>query len=280
MACQRTERMCECGQTFRGHTTRCAACRATERTCECGRTFRGHNRRCWPCRQMDLPAAGRNARYIARKNVRRARKNAAQVVGPVPAPVYAAILASGPCVYCGAPAAHVDHVRPLSRGGAEHPDNLAPACEWCNLSKKDRLLIEWRPDRVAYGVAHHPAVAAELAREAAAELADKATFSEDQAHVTSLAVIPGYAEPEARYSEGWHCRKCGVFNVADDPLCPCPVAGSAAGPVDTRESAWTEPGDAERAAEIEQDAAERAELAREYADEQREGGTEDGSVQQ
>lgn len=41
----------------------------------------------------------------------------------------------GRCVYCGAPATHVDHVVPLSRGGATHPANCVAACAACNLEK-------------------------------------------------------------------------------------------------------------------------------------------------
>jgi hypothetical protein len=82
----------------------------------------------------------------------------------VSAEVYAAVRAEGPCVYCGAPVEHVDHVRPLARGGWEHRDNLVPACAWCNGSKGDRLLTEWRPDRVEHGALASPLVAAELAR--------------------------------------------------------------------------------------------------------------------
>lgn len=95
------------------------------------------------------------------KGRRRARAAAAQINGPVPAEVYAAILAEGVCVYCAAPATHVDHVRPLSRGGWEHEDNLVPACAWCNLSKGALLLTEWLPDRVEHAASVSPKVAAE-----------------------------------------------------------------------------------------------------------------------
>ena len=67
-------------------------------------------------------------------------------------------------MYCGGAAAHVDHVRPLSQGGAEWEENLVPACQGCNLSKGDRLLSAWLPERVAYGVACSPKVAAEAVR--------------------------------------------------------------------------------------------------------------------
>lgn len=37
----------------------------------------------------------------------------------------------------------VDHIRPLSRGGSNWPDNLACACASCNRSKNDKTLDEW-----------------------------------------------------------------------------------------------------------------------------------------
>jgi len=98
-------------------------------------------------------------------NTRRARKLAAQVAGPIPFAVYLAIIKSGPCVYCGAPATTVDHIRPLSRGGCEVPENLVPACQSCNFSKNDGLLTEWRPDRVARGIATSRLVRAEYERQ-------------------------------------------------------------------------------------------------------------------
>lgn len=47
------------------------------------------------------------------------------------------------CVYCGAEAAHLDHVVPISKGGADAAHNLLPACANCNLSKGARSLAEW-----------------------------------------------------------------------------------------------------------------------------------------
>jgi len=45
----------------------------------------------------------------------------------------------GKCWMCGAPWEHIDHVKPLSRGGSHWPANLRPACAACNQSKRD----EW-----------------------------------------------------------------------------------------------------------------------------------------
>ena len=39
------------------------------------------------------------------------------------------------CQTCGAPAEHVDHIRPLHNGGSDQPGNLAAACAECNLRK-------------------------------------------------------------------------------------------------------------------------------------------------
>ena len=49
------------------------------------------------------------------------------------------------CAYCGVVAKlHQEHVIPISRGGRHSIGNLLPACARCNLSKHDRLLVEWR----------------------------------------------------------------------------------------------------------------------------------------
>lgn len=48
------------------------------------------------------------------------------------------------CMYCGGVAEHLDHVVPISRGGAHSVGNLAPACASCNLSKRNRFVIEWK----------------------------------------------------------------------------------------------------------------------------------------
>jgi len=47
------------------------------------------------------------------------------------------------CRYCGRPADAWDHVFPWSRGGADGPANLVPACTSCNSSKGDDTPEEW-----------------------------------------------------------------------------------------------------------------------------------------
>lgn len=164
-ACRSSERPCAgCGQKFTGARRLCSACSLTDRTCAgCSRTFRGKVRICNTCYMRNLPPAERLALRRRKTNMRRARKLGAQIIGPISRKVYAAILAAGPCVYCGTPATSVDHVRPLARGGLEIEANLVPACDRCNSGKRDRLLTEWRPERVARAVACSPIVAAEWA---------------------------------------------------------------------------------------------------------------------
>lgn len=46
------------------------------------------------------------------------------------------------CWICGGPKEVVDHVKPISKGGAHVLANLRPACAFCNGSKKDRWPFE------------------------------------------------------------------------------------------------------------------------------------------
>jgi 5-methylcytosine-specific restriction endonuclease McrA len=53
------------------------------------------------------------------------------------------------CVYCGAvDKLSLDHYIPLSRGGANGPENLVTACQPCNSSKRDKTPQEWLGGRL------------------------------------------------------------------------------------------------------------------------------------
>lgn len=78
-----------------------------------------------------------NKRYRARSLGARGDATDAQIAARV-------AFYFGRCAYCGGPYEHLDHVIPLSRGGTAWPANLRPACRKCNLSKRDKLLSEWR----------------------------------------------------------------------------------------------------------------------------------------
>ncbi|WP_179814725.1 HNH endonuclease [Allostreptomyces psammosilenae] len=49
----------------------------------------------------------------------------------------------GQCAYCAAPAVHLDHVQPVSRGGRDVLANVLPACADCNYRKGSKTLAEW-----------------------------------------------------------------------------------------------------------------------------------------
>lgn len=55
----------------------------------------------------------------------------------------------GLCAYCQAPATTLDHVVPISRGGAHSKSNLVPACKSCNSSKHTKPLLVWLATRRA-----------------------------------------------------------------------------------------------------------------------------------
>jgi hypothetical protein len=50
------------------------------------------------------------------------------------------------CTYCGVKASetrlHIDHIIPVSAGGANDPGNLTTSCEQCNFGKGGKLLNE------------------------------------------------------------------------------------------------------------------------------------------
>lgn len=56
---------------------------------------------------------------------------------------YAKLIVNDPCVYCGEQAESVDHIEPLSRGGGDTWENLAPACISCNSQKHTMGLLEF-----------------------------------------------------------------------------------------------------------------------------------------
>lgn len=51
------------------------------------------------------------------------------------------------CIYCASTTSlHIDHIKPLAKGGSNWAANLAPACQSCNVSKRDR----WGADLLAW----------------------------------------------------------------------------------------------------------------------------------
>lgn len=54
---------------------------------------------------------------------------------------YVSILRKDPCSYCGAPSEHIDHIIPVTKGGASHWTNLTAACSACNRNKMTSDLL-------------------------------------------------------------------------------------------------------------------------------------------
>jgi 5-methylcytosine-specific restriction endonuclease McrA len=54
------------------------------------------------------------------------------------------------CAYCDTPLTpdntHIEHIQPLSKGGAHSIDNVVLACKNCNLSKGAKTLDQWLAD--------------------------------------------------------------------------------------------------------------------------------------
>lgn len=56
--------------------------------------------------------------------------------------------ANGRCYYCGKKSdkLEMDHITPLTRGGADDITNVIPVCKKCNSSKGTKIFcIEWTP---------------------------------------------------------------------------------------------------------------------------------------
>lgn len=84
------------------------------------------------------------AKYFERARKRRALKRAATIVPFTLAELDARMSVFGHrCAYCGGPFEHVDHVKPLSKGGPHCLANLRPSCKRCNLQKFAKHPLVW-----------------------------------------------------------------------------------------------------------------------------------------
>jgi 5-methylcytosine-specific restriction endonuclease McrA len=99
----------------------------------------------WPADKEKLASWRKNnpEKYRLQKLTRRAReKNAKQYL--VTSKEILKMLSAN-CYYCQkAPAKHVDHVIPISKGGLHSIGNLVGACAKCNLTKSDNFISVWR----------------------------------------------------------------------------------------------------------------------------------------
>lgn len=101
-------------------------------------------RECNRCGAWFQTLAGRGGRPRTRCD--NCRTSHDKIAGKQWQAVRAAVLAGGP--KCATPtcpnvATQVDHIIPLSKGGAPYdPQNLQPLCRRCNIAKKDRVEVK------------------------------------------------------------------------------------------------------------------------------------------
>lgn len=75
----------------------------------------------------------------AMRSRREARLRGAACVPFTPAQLAARVAVfGGRCWMCRGPYQHLDHVKPISKGGSHMLANLRPACASCNASKRDK----------------------------------------------------------------------------------------------------------------------------------------------
>lgn len=61
-------------------------------------------------------------------------------------------LYSQPCFSCGSTSNQsIDHIMPISKGGAHSIGNLMTLCRKCNSSKHDKLFYEWKLKTKGFG---------------------------------------------------------------------------------------------------------------------------------
>jgi len=82
---------------------------------------------------------GTGNRWLYDEQRRSAKAKMSQVTGETAE--YVAIIRNDPCVYCGAPCEHIDHIVPFADGGPTEWDNLAPACARHNHQKSRKQLL-------------------------------------------------------------------------------------------------------------------------------------------
>lgn len=110
--------------------------------------YRSHQCRCDECRRWaaDYNRQWRQRRDNHSRQYMRAYHHArrsAQAPATPESREYIAIISTDPCVYCGAPAEHIDHITPVAVGGDSSWSNSAPTCRTCNISKGAKSLLRY-----------------------------------------------------------------------------------------------------------------------------------------
>lgn len=102
--------------------------------------------RSWRLANLDKIRARKKNPLRSLINVQRRRARKKSAAGKATVEQWAARSAfhGNRCVYCGRSGKlTIDHAIPLSRGGANWPSNLVPACKSCNSRKHDKTYFEF-----------------------------------------------------------------------------------------------------------------------------------------
>ena len=97
-------------------------------------------------RQINRESSKRNAESVRLRNVARKARLADATIYKVPAESIRARLDyfGRKCWMCGGPYEHIEHVKPISKGGLHIPANIRPSCAPCNLRKSSKWPIKER----------------------------------------------------------------------------------------------------------------------------------------
>lgn len=66
------------------------------------------------------------------------------------------VILGGVCLNCKGTPVTRDHIVPIARGGLNHPTNLQPLCQRCNLRKADSIFDYRTPEQKAQIAARWP----------------------------------------------------------------------------------------------------------------------------
>jgi 5-methylcytosine-specific restriction endonuclease McrA len=117
--------------------------RRRARRAEAPEIARSHARR-WRAANLDAERE-RYRRYYAEHRA----ELIARATGRGMDPEWVAVLLDDPCCYCGGPMGHVDHIVPITAGGAGEWMNLTAACGPCNQRKHTKSLLLFLRQEVA-----------------------------------------------------------------------------------------------------------------------------------
>jgi hypothetical protein len=140
---ERNRNLARSGSEQHKATKRAWAARNREKTRAASKRWNNANRETLRA-YLQAHYEANKSRYFERSRRRRALKSAATIVPFTQQELDARMSVFGHrCAYCGGPFEHIDHVKPLSKGGPHCLANLRPSCATCNLRKFAKHPRDW-----------------------------------------------------------------------------------------------------------------------------------------